>query len=130
MSGASILIPVWWFYTRLRYGGWRRRSASSMIKEYLPKVIDETRNALRGVKGVKVCVPRSLLNPAPPMWTQATFIIVTPRAVAAHARAQILTNVLREAGQPPPPIQVLIAAETDLRHYSRVLGPLECVDVQ
>ncbi len=129
MGGTSILIPIWWFYTQLRYGGWQRRSASSVVKEYLPKIINETRNTLSDMKGVKVCVPRSLLNPAPPVWTQATFIIVTHKPVTAHVRAQILTSILRKAGHPPP-IQVLIAAEKDLRHYSRVLGPLECVDVQ
>ncbi len=129
MGGASILIPIWWFYTRLRYGRWQGRSASSVVKEYLPKIINETRNTLSDMKGVKVCVPRSSLNPAPPVWAQATFIIVTPKPVTAHARAQILTRILREAGQPPP-IQVLIATEKDLRHYSRILGPLECVDVK
>jgi len=129
MGGASILIPIWWFYTQLRYGMWQGRNASSVVKEYLPKVISEARNTLSDMKRVKVCVPRTLLNPAPPVWAQATFIIVIPKPVTAHKRAQILTNVLKGVGQPPP-IQVLIAAEGDLKHYSRMLGPLECVDVQ
>ncbi len=128
MDGTSILIPVWWFYTRLRFGKWQRRSASALVKEYLPKVIDEVRSTLSNMRGVKVCVPRSLLNPSPPVWAQATFIVVTPKPVTANARAQILTKVLQEAGQPPPPIQVLIATEGELRHYSRVFGPLECSD--
>jgi len=129
MTGTSILIPVWWFYTQLRHGGWRGRNASSIVKRYMPRIIREARKALSDVKEVKVCVPRSLLNPAPPVWAQATFIIVTTKPVTAHKRAQILTDILKEAEQPPP-IQVLIATEKDLIHYSRVLGPLECIDVQ
>jgi len=127
MNNASILIPIWWFYTRLGYGRWQGRNASAVVKEYLPKVIDKARSMLGNFGEVKVCVPRSLLNPAPPVWSQATFIIVTHKPVPAHKRAQILTAILKEAGQPPP-IQVLITTKDDLRHYSRVFGPLECVE--
>lgn len=124
-TSASILVPIWWFYNALRLGRWGVRDARKALSEAMPAIV----KAAEGLNAAKVCVPKKLLTPSPPAWGVATVVIVTPEAVRPHARAEALAKLSREL-PPLPGVQVLLASEDQLPTYSRVLGPLKCLDTE
>ncbi len=122
---ASVLVPVWWFYSALRLGRWCVRDARKALRESIHAIV----NAAEEVGATRVCVPRNLLTPSPPAWGVATVVMVTREVLRPHVRAETLAKLSRSL-PPLPGVQVLLAPENQLHIYSRVLGPLKCFDTK